>query len=59
MPNSELSKLTLYGDSISGNCQKPNFEVNLPKNVCELVIPNGMANIGPINTGRQITCLSN
>lgn len=25
MPNREITKLTLYGDSISGNCQKPRW----------------------------------
>ncbi|MEM9841525.1 MAG: glutathione S-transferase family protein [Pseudomonadota bacterium] len=25
MPNREINKLTLYGDSISGNCQKPRW----------------------------------
>jgi len=25
MPAREITKLTLYGDSISGNCQKPRW----------------------------------
>ncbi|MDY7099511.1 MAG: glutathione S-transferase N-terminal domain-containing protein, partial [Pseudomonadota bacterium] len=25
MPDREITKLTLYGDSISGNCQKPRW----------------------------------
>lgn len=29
MPQSEITRLTLYGDSISGNCQKPRWTADL------------------------------
>ncbi len=44
MPEREISKLTLYGDSISGNCQKPRWTadyLDIEHNWVEVDILNG------------------
>lgn len=44
MPNSDITQLTLYGDSISGNCQKPRWTadyLDIDHNWVEVDILNG------------------
>ena len=47
MPHREIQRLTLYGDSISGNCMKPKWTADL------LGIPYDLVEVDILQGGTQ------